>query len=589
MDLFSEEGEDFLRYLDAILGAFSAFLIVYPFVGHYSLDVIQSRHFIICWGSFVIINILLSKLYKNKFVRAGSKFEVFRTVTNIFLTCLAYYYISLRGIDYWYLFLIMAVGNTSLSVMGPGLKIYLILPITTGPYAFLSWYCFYKIPGDDTRILNGAVIAFVTVGTFNLASWMKSKYREIKTANDALQEMSEGLDETVKERTAEIEQISKYKTEFLAKMSHDIRTPLNSILGVGDLLKEKLEGDNLRLVELMKKSGSQLRYLINDILDYSRIESGDLKIVNNSFDLDQRLRHLVSVFSPSCAEKGIYFGIQVNPGVPEIIVGDPFRLFQILSNLVSNSIKFTEKGRIEVEVSAYPGRDERAPVELEFIVQDTGIGIPEEELDGVFASFRQAHTLSLQKGGVGLGLSIVHLITGLMGGEVKVQSRVNAGTTFRVRIPFKVGDKETLEESLAATPEMKSGGRVLVAEDVEENQLLIEAFFKGTNVDLEFVENGALALAQRKEKKYDMILMDMNMPIMDGYESIRLIRRWEEESKVPGISIVGLSAYATEQDKARCLAAGANDYMTKPIKKTKLNALVEKYLNKTRVDKMKYS
>ena len=381
--LFKEEGADFLSYLDSFLGLYAAFLLFYPLF-EYKLLLKDYLPFFALWVSLIIFNFFLSYLYKSKYIPAYG--EIIRIVGNIVLIGLSYAQLAQNGIDYWYMYLIIASGNTSMLVIKYQIKRIYILAIVIGSYlgpAMLFHQPIWNIPAIT---LHCIIIGFMAISMDTVVNWMLRQFSELQKLNTQIQEFSQTLDEKVKNRTLALEKMSRYKTEFLARMSHEIRTPLNSILGVGEIFLSKLEGENLKLAELMEKSGSQLNYLINDILDYARIESGEIQIERIPFNLHQRLKYIENIFAPLCIEIGISFTLKIEPNVPVFVMGDPFRLFQVMSNLMTNAVKFTETGGIFVDVKLIE-ESKSGVAEIEFIVRDTGVGIPNHEQESILYFF----------------------------------------------------------------------------------------------------------------------------------------------------------------------------------------------------------
>lgn len=357
----------------------------------------------------------------------------------------------------------------------------------------------------------------------------------------------------------------KFKEQFLANMSHEIRTPLNTIIGFTDLVKEtKLNEQQKEYVELINTSGHNLLVIINDILDLSKIEAGKMTFESIDINLPQMLQKLRDMFAPKANGKGIKLGLYPSESLPEFVKGDPTRLFQIFNNLLSNSIKFTDRG--EVSLSAEVLLKDERQAKIEFLVTDTGIGIPEDRLESIFESFTQAGDDTTRKfGGTGLGLTIVKKLVELQGGEISVISHVGKGSTFRVAIPMLLGEKRELPKQKAEKIDFKLGKvKVLIAEDNKINQLLAKKVLDNWNFETEIAENGKEAIEKLSEKYYDIVLMDIQMPEMDGYEATNYIRT---KMKAPfrEIPILAMTAHAAATEASACIEAGMNDYISKPF------------------------
>ena len=356
------------------------------------------------------------------------------------------------------------------------------------------------------------------------------------------------------------------KENFLTNMSHEIRTPMNAVIGFTDLLDNTgLNEQQKQYVQAIKISGRNLMTIINDILDYSRLESGRIVIEEIPFSVKETFTSLNVLIQQKAQEKGLALKFDTSNNIPETLVGDPTRLMQILLNLTDNAIKFTQSGAISI--TAHLQKHAEGFATIEFRVQDTGEGIAPDKLSMIFERFTQARAeTSRRYGGTGLGLSIVKNLVELQEGKISVQSEMNKGSAFIFDITYGL-PKGTVNapatEAKSETPIVKLNRtlRILLAEDNKMNQMLATIVLKKFDFETDIAENGKIAVDMMQEKQYDIILMDMQMPEMDGYEATRIIRE-ELKNNIP---IIALTAHAMSDEKEKCLALGMNDYISKPF------------------------
>ena len=363
------------------------------------------------------------------------------------------------------------------------------------------------------------------------------------------------------------------KDQFLSNMSHEIRTPLNAIIGFTDILKnENLNEEQLDHVHTIATAGDNLLNLINDILDLSKIESGKLKFEKIDFELNAFFNSVVKIMYPKAKEKGIELLTEFDIEGDFWVKGDPYRFNQILFNLINNAIKFTEKGNVTLSVQL--DKVKKKKVELLIKVKDTGIGIAEERQKAIYDRFTQADSgITRKYGGTGLGLSIVRLLIQNFKGKIKLDSTEGKGTTFSLNIPLEIGQKENkgvVEEGAAPYGNKKL--YVLMVEDNLLNQKLGRYLVEGMGYELEISNNGKEAIKLLEEKSFDLILMDLQMPVMDGYRATEIIR---EELKID-TPIIAMTAHSIGSERDKCLAAGMNDFITKPFKIEELTTKIER-------------
>ena len=405
-----------------------------------------------------------------------------------------------------------------------------------------------------------------------------------KIAEHSLMKGNKALDDLTKAKT-ELEASMKVKEQFLANMSHEIRTPMNAIVGFTDLvMKTPLSPEQKQYLEYIKTSGANLIVIINDILDISRIQSGKVSLEQIDFRLSQTIAIVTEMMMQKSVEKKIKLFAEVDKKISDNLIGDPTRLNQILLNLIGNAIKFTEEGEVKIIVSLVA--DNAEDIELKFSITDTGIGIPQDKLSSIFDAFTQATNETTRKyGGTGLGLTIVKQLVNIMGGNISVQSIEGKGSTFSFHLTFKKGklpkQNGTVHVVENETTENIEGLNILLVEDNLFNQTLAKKVLTGWKWKVEVADNGAIALDKLKEKDFDIILMDMQMPEMDGYEATTYIRKKFPQPKCK-IPIMAMTAHAMSSEEEKCLKLGMNGYISKPFDQKVLYARIISIINACR-------
>ncbi|MFN3529798.1 MAG: response regulator [Bacteroidia bacterium] len=358
------------------------------------------------------------------------------------------------------------------------------------------------------------------------------------------------------------------KAEFLSNMSHEIRTPMNAVIGLTELLLQGTEPEmNRKYLESIKYSADNLLVIINDILDFSKIESGKIHLERINFSIRNTVDQLIKTLSYKAEEKGLKLISDISADVPAVLIGDPFRLNQILLNLSGNALKFTREGEVTIRIRVVEREASNCKLNIEVI--DTGIGIPDEKLDAIFESFTQAYTDTTRLfGGTGLGLAISRNLARLQVGDIRVQSEVGKGSTFRIEIPYEISLQQSMDaeqSSITRVAKDLSGKVILLVEDNKMNQFVAQQILKRWKAEVITAENGKIAVELIQQHPIDLVLMDLQMPIMGGYEATALIRNGGAGLENKWIPIVAMTADAFQETKIKVIEHGMNGFVTKPL------------------------
>jgi signal transduction histidine kinase/CheY-like chemotaxis protein len=397
--------------------------------------------------------------------------------------------------------------------------------------------------------------------------FLSTTIMERRESEERLQNMNNNLEKARKQ----LEESMAVKEQFLANMSHEIRTPMNAIVGFTELLQQtELNEEQQQYVDAVRSSGQNLLVIINDILDFSKIQSGKINLETTSMNLRVMMETVMAMMHPKASGKKINLSFYIQENIPALLLGDPIRLSQVLINLIDNGIKFTEEG--EVRISVYLISENEKTVKLKFEIRDTGIGIPEDKLSSIFDGFTQASNETTRKyGGTGLGLAISKQLIELQNGSLQVESEINTGSIFTFNITFEKNVLSAKEKNHAVQQFYTSltGIHILLVEDNELNQMLVQKMMNEVKCKVEVAENGRVAIQKIEKTFFDIILMDIGLPGIDGYEVTQHIRN-KLSPPQSAIPIIAVTAHALKGEEEKCLSAGMNGYISKPFNKEEL-------------------
>jgi len=432
------------------------------------------------------------------------------------------------------------------------------------PVMVYNYGCSY-----DIALLHAFYVIFEWIILYKIIKTSINNFKQIHLAKNELYVMNNEL----YDKQFELEKANQYKSDFLANMSHEIRTPMNGVVGVAQLLEQtKLTRDQNHYVSTLLRSSNTLLTIIDDILDFSKVESGNLQIEMKPFELQRELREVCDLLRSQAKDKSIELNLIV-PNDPIYIIGDSTRLRQVLINLLGNAIKFTKEGVVSLKTIIK--HHSKTDIKLELVVTDTGIGIEEEKIKHIFDKFSQADSSTTRKfGGTGLGLAISRQLVELMGGKLNVVSTRGKGSEFSVELSMALSEKESLIISKDVKTLMLSG-LVLLVEDDKTNRMIAKKMLEQIGVDIITAENGLIAIELFEKNTVDLVLMDMQMPTMGGVEATEKIRSQFSSNTTP---IIAMTANVLQEHRDLCFKAGMNDFLNKPINLQELQTTLSKYL-----------
>jgi signal transduction histidine kinase/ActR/RegA family two-component response regulator len=460
-----------------------------------------------------------------------------------------------------------------------GGEIYYALSAMTGFFLGVMIMAVHRMYKSSTAELELSYKNEALIGGLTKAS------ASLERLNDDLKdEIDHGkkIESELKTAKENAEKMSQAKGEFLANMSHEIRTPMNGVIGTLQLLEDtNLNSEQKEFVVIAHKSADALLAILNDILDLSKIEAGKLNFENISFNLDQIINDVVTLYSLKSEQQGVVLVQKIDESLPASLVGDPTRIRQVIVNLVSNALKFTDQGEVKINVDVV--NVDRNNVDVKISVSDTGIGIPETAQKTLFNAFTQADGSTTRKyGGTGLGLAIVSQLVDMMGGTLGVDSVEGEGSRFWFTVNFQYSDKkpENRPTSFSATGPTQLDAKILLVEDNPINQMVAQKMLEKVGLKPVLANNGVEAMKLLNRQAFDLVLMDCQMPEMDGFDATREIRKLEiKAANQNSIPVIAMTANVMSGDRERCLEVGMDDYIGKPVQRDQLESVLRKWLD----------